>query len=187
MQAQVYNGVRLIPACAGKTILGSPEGKNAGAHPRVCGENAVGVAREKRASGSSPRVRGKRVQVIHHTLVEGLIPACAGKTSTSAAALVCSAAHPRVCGENARCGLLALPALGLIPACAGKTRCCASWSTATRAHPRVCGENRIWRDNRLKVVGSSPRVRGKRAHDGIEVEAFRLIPACAGKTGCWLG
>ena len=49
--------VRLIPACAGKTIFGSPLGKKAGAHPRVCGENGAWNCRGPTPAGSSPRVR----------------------------------------------------------------------------------------------------------------------------------
>ena len=33
-------GLRLIPACAGKTIPKNPQCSHHGAHPRVCGENA---------------------------------------------------------------------------------------------------------------------------------------------------
>ena len=51
--------IRLIPACAGKTMvyaLSRPSGK---AHPRVCGENVTGAVMSCQAEGSSPRVRGK--------------------------------------------------------------------------------------------------------------------------------
>ena len=50
------------------------------------------------------------------------------------------------------------------------------------AHPRACGENII--DKRIAVPhkGSSPRVRGKRAHGTDAVGPRGLIPARAGKT-----
>ena len=51
---------RLIPACAGKTPLSSPTTNARGAHPRVCGENAMPCHWVPLAKGSSPRVRGKR-------------------------------------------------------------------------------------------------------------------------------
>ena len=71
----------LIPACAGKTIFGSPLGKKAGAHPRVCGENRRITRWSTFATGSSPRVRGKPALVDYVQDARGLIPACAGKTS----------------------------------------------------------------------------------------------------------
>ena len=193
---------RLIPACAGKTWATGWFVVDERAHPRVCGENlrlyGLGALRE----GSSPRVRGKPAPGRPLGPQEQLIPACAGKTSTSPAGTPECGAHPRVCGENyehageltdftgssprVRGKLQVVPdirlVVGLIPACAGKTRCCASWSTATRAHPRVCGENRHTNCVAGPRFGSSPRVRGKQggAHGGHALNG--LIPACAGKT-----
>ena len=74
----------LIPACAGKTRAGAPIRASARAHPRVCGENLAGRRRNLLASGSSPRVRGKRAAPDGHTLASRLIPACAGKTGGAA-------------------------------------------------------------------------------------------------------
>ena len=70
----------LIPACAGKTRLIFSTRTTAGAHPRVCGENAVRASFRLPCVGSSPRVRGK---LYAPAVVIGgcrLIPACAGKT-----------------------------------------------------------------------------------------------------------
>ena len=50
----------LIPACAGKTVLGPCCPTYMGAHPRVCGENIVVLGKLPIQMGSSPRVRGKR-------------------------------------------------------------------------------------------------------------------------------
>ena len=47
----------------------------------------------------------------------------------------------------------------------------------------MCGENRRAKDGSDGPQGSSPRVRGKRAHARVDVLQGRLIPACAGKTG----
>ena len=71
---------RLIPACAGKTMEASPSSHPARAHPRVCGENGSHNLIWAVASGSSPRVRGKRACVGGGEELGGLIPACAGKT-----------------------------------------------------------------------------------------------------------
>ena len=132
---------RLIPACAGKTRGGRVRLLRASAHPRVCGENSGTARGSSPGRGSSPRVRGKPERRPGGDGGGGLIPACAGKTSTSSRAPRRRSAHPRVCGENAPCPGPPGPrpgssprvrgkqpgrpgqraGLGLIPACAGKT------------------------------------------------------------------
>ena len=71
----------LIPACAGKTRLVFLHSTTTRAHPRVCGENKVTSTPSAPPRGSSPRVRGKLWLVPEITVLPGLIPACAGKTS----------------------------------------------------------------------------------------------------------
>ena len=193
---------RLIPACAGKTVTVIVRSAARQAHPRVCGENLAGVAGRAASAGSSPRVRGKRPHPGHQPGRGGLIPACAGKTSSPPSPPSWPPAHPRVCGENELCmwrrdrligssprvrgKLLALPALGaaggLIPACAGKTGSPPAPALSLTAHPRVCGENLIDNANPLMQLGSSPRVRGKPRGRLVVLLHVRLIPACAGKT-----
>ena len=131
----------LIPACAGKTGTLGALSIFRWAHPRVCGENLQGRVFRRVFGGSSPRVRGKRVGGPYNFFVWGLIPACAGKTHGNGRGSGGSAAHPRVCGENAVSRGLCHIWVGssprvrgkprrrrvlyanarLIPACAGKT------------------------------------------------------------------
>ena len=62
-----------------------------------------------------------------------------------------------------------------------------------RDHPRGCGGTRERADMAAAVVGPSPRVRGNRLHDRINVPGRRTIPAGAGEpsppasgsTSCW--
>ena len=91
---------RLIPARAGKTRPLFRFLFTRTAHPRVCGENTTGVAKARRAAGSSPRVRGKPREYIAAVSGGGLIPACAGKTCPDRPQQISAWAHPRVCGEN---------------------------------------------------------------------------------------
>ena len=192
----------LIPACAGKTMMGGDGAREESAHPRVCGENRPALRLRGSARGSSPRVRGKRdVQALRKPLA-GLIPACAGKTWPAAGPRSSTRAHPRVCGENGGdpdnlyTGDGSSPRVrgkpravrhhagqrGLIPACAGKTRVRSGAHYPRRAHPRVCGEN-PWRTFRgMFQAGSSPRVRGKPTRSRALSFLDGLIPACAGKT-----
>ena len=135
-------------------------------------------------------------------VVDRLIPACAGKTTTSQAHTVANSAHPRVCGENGSSSTPSTPRAGssprvrgkreriadpgdqarLIPACAGKTATARSPAFPSGAHPRVCGENTSREYATACQLGSSPRVRGKPDDAGALPRAPGLIPACAGKT-----
>ena len=192
----------LIPACAGKTRVNDHGCPCAGAHPRVCGENAGLGSFAFAFVGSSPRVRGKHMNRLTDVQDARLIPACAGKTCSVRRSASQWWAHPRVCGENrinlnnARGipgssprvrGKLPKPTgnatiTGLIPACAGKTWHKASSAPCRGAHPRVCGENATNAGKPVGAGGSSPRVRGKHRNKACERARGGLIPACAGKT-----
>ncbi len=50
----------ITPACAGKTEQHQPKSVSAWDHPRMCGENLVGVSLCLFLWGSPPHVRGKR-------------------------------------------------------------------------------------------------------------------------------
>ena len=131
----------LIPACAGKTSNASIIKRQIRAHPRVCGENFVAFHAASSKIGSSPRVRGKRLDEAACSVFERLIPACAGKTIMEQTADAHGKAHPRVCGENVQGALMLRADWRLIPACAGKTEYNGSVTKSLEAHPRVCGEN----------------------------------------------
>ena len=192
----------LIPACAGKTSSASPRPGAHAAHPRVCGENSQSGRPTKASPGSSPRVRGKRHPRGRHPRRDGLIPACAGKTSAASSTGQPPWAHPRVCGENVWTAVQMPIAAGssprvrgklhpragharrsgLIPACAGKTVLLRPNRSGSGAHPRVCGENAGDEGAGALPGGSSPRVRGKLGAGLRLIWRLRLIPACAGKT-----
>ena len=152
--------------------------------------------------GSSPRGRGKPPWVRLIPSRNGLIPARAGKTSTTRVEHFQHTAHPRAGGENApstaypshspgssprgrgkRSCCCPFPrALRLIPARAGKTLTRLSSTSPRTAHPRAGGEN-VWRwGHALVELGSSPRGRGKPAPSRPSRRRPRLIPARAGKT-----
>ena len=172
------------------------------AHPRVCGENSRWPSGRRAPCGSSPRVRGKLDTVLGLGQESRLIPACAGKTVTFCHLWTPPPAHPRVCGENHRVAptICSVPGSSprvrgkperaspvrnpgrLIPACAGKTRRSYCTDSPAEAHPRVCGENFAPVYTGTPRPGSSPRVRGKQAHEPPHELERRLIPACAGKT-----
>ena len=152
---------RLIPAHAGKTVLGAIHGPRPAAHPRSRGENTQPRMSTSPLYGSSPLTRGKPRSYQAVRQGRRLIPAHAGKTKPTASSRRASTAHPRSRGENLygklaasltggsspltrgkRCGEVGLPVCArLIPAHAGKTTIMRIHVDASAAHPRSRGEN----------------------------------------------
>ena len=75
--------------------------------------------------------------------------------------------HPRVCGEHSASLASSVRSMGSSPRVRG-----------TLSDPRWCGTSS------KEVTGSSPRVRGTQVRVGSSHERRRIIPACAGNTGC---
>ena len=152
--------------------------------------------------GSSPRVRGTPLVADAVGGLHGIIPACAGNTSTASRPSRSTWDHPRVCGEHplrpkaptgstgssprVRGTLLVLLVLpvhhGIIPACAGNTSCPPEPACRPRDHPRVCGEHFTLISMLLLSSGSSPRVRGTPSGFFKVRSDLGIIPACAGNT-----
>ena len=195
-------GLRLIPAHAGKTGSKLPTRGLPRAHPRSRGENSRWKSGERRSRGSSPLTRGKRVGSVVFAGVGGLIPAHAGKTGPCARWSCGYAAHPRSRGENVEQAVsegrlrgsspltrgkrivssARVIVIGLIPAHAGKTDRSGIARKDTGAHPRSRGENTIRLRHAASTSGSSPLTRGKpRVRHGAGRRGG-LIPAHAGKT-----
>ena len=172
----------LIPACAGKTTPRRRRARQSRAHPRVCGENSHYEWEGCDCPGSSPRVRGKPRHRTAPRATDGLIPACAGKTTLRPPMCRGRPAHPRVCGENAPFACVRSCVSGSSPRVRGKPPGRPCTTSARAAHPRVCGENSASELPWFGSVGSSPRVRGKRHDWPVTTDSTGLIPACAGKT-----
>ena len=140
------------------------------------------ICRPVLAHGSSPRVRGTRVQVVRDGADGRFIPACAGNSPPCEPCARATPVHPRVCGELALAvfndngtigssprvrGTLRRLELGealerFIPACAGNSAAHAEERLDVAVHPRVCGELALHRA------------------DGHVLRRF--IPACAGNS-----
>ena len=152
--------------------------------------------------GSSPRVRGTRLDAEDRTGVVRFIPARAGNTSPRETLRPEYTVHPRACGEHdqPQIGIHAavgssprvrgtpdpsrssLLLLRFIPARAGNTSCSASSVLTWPVHPRACGEHTGGLGVRSSRNGSSPRVRGTRHQPDPEPSEHRFIPARAGNT-----
>ena len=153
--------VRLIPARAGKTITRTSSRSRRRAHPRAGGENEEARCLGRYHSGSSPRGRGKQIDLDWEDAGPGLIPARAGKTHHDQDQTVRLPAHPRAGGENGVVDIKSITRAGssprgrgklgsslqveghrrLIPARAGKTRERPTRRAVPTAHPRAGGEN----------------------------------------------
>ena len=151
---------RLIPACAGTTVIGHVFVENGRAHPRLRGDYCLSYCLNSTSPGSSPPARGLLYLILAITAVLGLIPACAGTTILSDIVKGYRTAHPRLRGDYSsrrprtkRLRGSSPPARGLpflssnflnvkrlIPACAGTTQLVLTGRMLTGAHPRLRGD-----------------------------------------------
>ena len=83
----------------GKLIFGIADNTARRNIPAYAGKTTVALMQIISNRGTSPRMRGKRSEIINSAFGTRNIPAYAGKTilAPSAAAAM---EHPRVCGEN---------------------------------------------------------------------------------------
>ena len=162
--------------------------------PDVCGS----------LKGSSPRMRGARLQGRRPKSLTRIIPAYAGSTCRKGSSYLIIADHPRVCGEHWFDALEGDSVTGssprmrgareaeygtygsmrIIPAYAGSTSIVLTRQTMVRDHPRVCGEHEIIQHKSVIQKGSSPRMRGARLCQAYRCLYGRIIPAYAGSTKC---
>ena len=198
----VQRVVRIIPAHAGQTSRRRRVPVTNSDHPRACGANVTLDGLIIVPGGSSPRMRGKRLDFKGFELKSRIIPAHAGQTTTTGACDAATKDHPRACGANAKwlrsCpapsgssprmrGKLAdetavVTASRIIPAHAGQTNTSVFSLACATDHPRACGANVISGRLRHASGGSSPRMRGKLHQVQRATYADRIIPAHAGQT-----
>ena len=207
---QVCHAEGIIPALAGNTRLAArPVGVRSRRpsclrdHPRACGEHPLHDRLIGLREGSSPRLRGTRVDQAAVRRRSGIIPALAGNTSWAPQPDCTRWDHPRACGEHWQvavwrgCGVGSSPRLrgtpvghfrgdrriGIIPALAGNTPATPTTTPTRRDHPRACGEHKSVALYVRQYVGSSPRLRGTPAELERLDDVLGIIPALAGNTG----
>ena len=113
---------------------------------------------------------------------QGLIPAHAGKTTSSSAWTPPTWGSSPLTRGKLQTHLARTANRGLIPAHAGKTETTPTTGPAAWAHPRSRGENAYPARWRAWPGGSSPLTRGKLAISLAADYKLGLIPAHAGKT-----
>ena len=172
-------------------------------HPRMRGEHKMARRWWTRAVGSSPHARGTLPVFGQRIPFAGIIPACAGNTTTPPYTDSDQRDHPRMRGEHSLpYSFVASPwgssphargthfrismergAHGIIPACAGNTGSFHGLTPAVKDHPRMRGEHvgEVVKDG--DVPGSSPHARGTLVVADRGSSVWGIIPACAGNTG----
>ncbi len=152
---------RFIPAHAGNTSGSELLCAYCPVHPRACGEHQVCREIALHLHGSSPRMRGTPHCGTGQLGAERFIPAHAGNTAQAAVGNLSSR---------------------FIPAHAGNTYPLRAIHAPCPVHPRACGEHKRRSQIMATHRGSSPRMRGTRAHPSRPERCSRFIPAHAGNT-----
>ena len=98
--AQHRAGRGITPACAGRSSPDEARRIGMRDHPRVCGEKAANAVIIQNTIGSPPRVRGEAHDILSGRAVNGITPACAGRSRNRRAQSTADTDHPRVCGEK---------------------------------------------------------------------------------------
>ncbi len=179
---RALSGPGFIPAHAGKTSQSSAHRACPRVHPRSRGENGSLFLHRHMVLGSSPLTRGKRDFARDELGCVGLIPAHAGKTSSSHCTKTTRQAHPRSRRENVVLAEGVGPAMGSSPLTQGKRVSLRHVPVTTGLIPAHAGKTRSW----LARSGRSwahPRSReGKLKQNSYRIHDVRFIPAHAGKT-----
>ena len=100
LESDAKRWMGIIPACAGSTSTRPAWSLGSRDHPRMCGEHPLLAQMNIPTAGSSPHVRGAQTHLRRVRLRLGIIPACAGSTSTTRARRCRPRDHPRMCGEH---------------------------------------------------------------------------------------
>ena len=193
---------RIIPAHAGQTSALTALTRSPTDHPRACGANLARGYVRCPCRGSSPRMRGKLAIGNRNANNARIIPAHAGQTSRRHRFSSSTSDHPRACGANGATMIFDVSTFGssprmrgkhddnivdlfnsrIIPAHAGQTGRRTYSHGDSSDHPRACGANVMVPFAFTLMIGSSPRMRGKRRGVAQTGQAERIIPAHAGQT-----
>ena len=173
-----------------------------GDHPRMRGEQGFGTLPAGRLQGSPPHARGAVYTAGEAVPGTGITPACAGSRSRNAGSSGAPWDHPRMRGEQRRCGDAGSRTIGspphargaattagtqywqqgITPACAGSsTRRRPAWRSC-RDHPRMRGEQIRYCNLICFGQGSPPHARGADSFNNHVLLPPGITPACAGSS-----
>ena len=200
---QALDGI--ISACAERTCvsgLGFDHGVGGWDYLRVCGADSSTACLLSCAAGLSPRVRSGPIGIQLDGRVEGIISACAERTTCLPADTACLRDYLRVCGADSvspaitrlphglsprvRSGPAHQPPLQapgrIISACAERTSGAGSIGAYGWDYLRVCGADDPFDAVMLLQGGLSPRVRSGLVVLLGKLRVGGIISACAERT-----
>ena len=163
---RALQGVGIIPAHAGSSILNAGTVELGRDHPRACGEQFASIAGMSADQGSSPRVRGAGLAGGAQSVRKGIIPACAGSSTATPARSTRSRDHPRAGGEQEWRHTLSFGTQGSSPRVRGAAEWVPSYFDFQGIIPARAGS----RTQRGLDIGSSrdhPRACGEQGNDGF--------------------
>ena len=166
------------------------------------GEKNSGSKRYKADRGSPPRARGEELAIGQLPPTSGITPACAGRSIEDFRREFYKKDHPRVRGEKfikrslnrilhgspprARGEVQIIPKdkqrIRITPACAGRRTTGRLDRYTLQDHPRVRGEKAFPAGCLQDFRGSPPRARGEAKIRRKQNNAYRITPACAGRS-----
>ena len=166
------------------------------------GDNLIGRPLFEQGLGPPPHARGQRDRPRRPSWNVRSTPACAGTTHGQRWRSCDLPVHPRMRGDNSRCGhdrdggdgppphargqqealLHSLVTARSTPACAGTTTPGPALMHFSAVHPRMRGDNHRPPTRSGKPVGPPPHARGQRSQHQHRQRHARSTPACAGTT-----
>ena len=202
-KSRPFIGLGNTPAYAGKTIHQGLAGLDLRKHPRLRGEDSMGISASSLAAETPPLTRGRLKTGRRFIVNDRNTPAYAGKTRSMLGASSPTGKHPRLRGEDssiaAICGLIMeTPPLtrgrpgarhgrrheaGNTPAYAGKTTLSVIGVGTHWKHPRLRGEDMVAQHPNDFVLETPPLTRGRLGALSLSAAGLRNTPAYAGKTG----
>ena len=98
----ISDGVRITPACAGRTSASSVAIDSTKDHPRVCGKDALSICGLIPRTGSPPLAREGHKSLFTSIVLIRITPARAGRTVLFSRFGRCIWDHPRSRGKDVR-------------------------------------------------------------------------------------
>ena len=191
----------VYPRACGGTACCRTNRQNVEVYPRACGGTEVPEAGIYEVQGLSPRLRGNLRSIWPGQQRNRSIPAPAGEPDLGQLCGAKDRVYPRACGGTcstmvisySREGLsprlrgnppqpaLALRVPGSIPAPAGEPTLPAECCEWRAVYPRACGGTILPCTKAKTISGLSPRLRGNRRGDPVQIHLRGSIPAPAGE------
>ena len=133
-------GVRITPACAGKTRSVRAGSVDLRDHPRMRGEDRRFRSERRGTPGSPPHARGRLPQALAVARRRRITPACAGKTPSTPDRRTPWSDHPRMRGEDCAMSLKKVETAGSPPHARGRLVRNRKHGVADRITPACAGK-----------------------------------------------